>query len=256
MFDELTLTNCPEKFALNCKNYEIGCHNCKGNSTSKYLLYRPINNSINNHPANIVQKSKVVSYASKGKSKEKKLIKDISFLKSTIASGMVAGDGDAYILLNRIGKLRVEVKCRFTSEINIKPTLKEFREGNTQKISIYLIHNVKQNKTYFYLTYFLFVQLWSTYIKESFEQRCNFSISKLEQIVFWVDDCHSFTAYKNDFVYWFNVTNEFNFKNSKFGNTYYETDRLFFIKNNAGLYVACTEKVFKNLIDLYQSLTK
>jgi hypothetical protein len=258
MFDKLTLTNCPEKFALNCKNYEINCHTCKGNSTSKYLLYKPIDNSIDNHPANIVQKSKVVSYASKGKSKERKLIKAIPFLNNTVASGAVAGDGDAYIILNNIGKLRVEIKCRFTSKTNIGPTLKEFREGGTQKIVVYLIHNVKQNKTYFYLTYFLFVQIWSVYIKQSFKHHCNFTDPPTkEKMLYSNNACNCFRPYKNSSLYWFNIVSEFvKFKNLGLGNSYYETDKLFILKNKAGVYVGCTEEVFTNLIDLYQSLTK
>ncbi len=259
MFEDLELKNCPEQFALNCRNYQINCYKCKGNDTSAYLLYKPINNSIGIHPSINIQKSKVQSYSSKGRQKERLLVKNISRLKATVASGIVNGNGDAYISLNNIGKVQVEIKTRFTNINNIKPTLKEFREGLTQNIQLFVIHNHKRNKNYFYLDYILFVELWKTFVLKSW---------RINTLPFlganWEKELgleppskiFEFTPYFNSMTTWFNLVDEFKFKWSNFGNKFYETSRLFILKNKVGVYIAMNEDTFNDLIDLYQDLTK
>lgn len=252
MFEDIELSNCPDNFALNCKNYQIKCFQCKGNNTSTYLLYKPINNSINNHPASIVQKSKSQSYSSKGRAKERFLITNISLLSPTKGSGVVLGDGDASLTLNGIGKIRVEIKSRFTSKTNIKPTSKELKEGRTQNINLFIIHNVIQNRTYFYITYRLFSEIWKVYIEKSWK----FVNVELPLEISEYSQAYEVTPYYNSPTTWFKISNEFQFRNSKFGNKFYELNKLFIIKNKVGVYVGMHEATFNDLIDLYQNLTK
>lgn len=246
LFDEIKLGNCPDKFAFNCKNYEIKCHECKGNKTSKYLLYKPINHTITNHPAGIVQKTKVQSYSSKGKAKEKFLVNSLPMINSTRASGIIAGDGDAFIILNNIGKLRIEIKSKFTTGSCIKPTIKEFKEGITQNISIYLIHNNIQKRNYFYIKYTVFIIIFKTFIEKAYKFNFyNLDRTSVEIIPFK----HSLTTF-------FNIKDEFHIDNKKLGNKFYEISSLFILKNKVGIYIAMCESTFYDLIDLYQELTK
>ena len=160
MFDDIELTNCPSEYALNCKNYEIKCHACKANNSGKYLQYKPINKDINNHPASVKQKSRPVSYSRKGRAAEKKMINNIPYLKSTYASGSVGGDGDAYIDLYNIGRIRVEIKNRFTEGGYKYPSAKEYRESATQGVGIILIQHHVRQETYAYMTFKLFITIW------------------------------------------------------------------------------------------------
>lgn len=163
MFDEIELTNCPEEYALNCKNYEIKCHECKANTSGKYLQYNPIDKNINEHPASKSTKKKgVASYSRKGRKEERKMIRDIPYLVSNYASGSIAGDGDAHINLENIGRVRVEIKNRFTENGNIYPSKKEYKESATQKVGIILIqHHVSKN-IYAYMNLKLFTTIWRT----------------------------------------------------------------------------------------------
>lgn len=243
MFEDIELSNCPDKFALNCKNYQTKCFKCKANNKSGYLLYAPINNTIINHPASIVQKSKVQSYSSKGRAKEKALIASMDYLYSTKGSGSVLGDGDAYLLLNGIGKVRVEIKSRFTNKTNIKPTLKELREGKSQNINIFIISNVTQNKNYFYINYKLFSEMWKVCILKSYKFAP----------VFFERSCKNYfnyyiTPYENEHFILLKISNEF-----RVPTHYYE---IFIIKTKAGYYVGMYENTFNTFIDLYQTLTK
>lgn len=161
MFDEIELTNCPEKYALNCKNYETKCHECKANSKGKYLQYRPIINSINVHPCSIKKKKKGVSYSRKGRKEERKMIVDSNYLISNYISGALAGDGDAHINLTNIGKIRVEIKCRFTINGKKYPSAKEYRESKNQKVQIILVNKTKfLNEIFAYMNFKLFIKMW------------------------------------------------------------------------------------------------
>ena len=255
MFEEIELKNCSEKFYLNCKNFQVKCFECKGNLTSKYLHYTPINKDINNHPANIVQKSKAISYSRKGKDKELKLIKSLPLFNSTRGSGCVNGDGDAYINISNFGKLQTEIKCRFTNTTSFLPTLKEYEEAKTQKIKIILIHLVKLNKTYFYLDFKIFVAIWKTFLSSytilSFYKRKHLYIdNSINEYIF--DRLVS----KKPYTHVFKIISELDFKNSKFGITYYDELTLFIIKNKVGTFVAMNEFTFNELISLYEYTIK
>lgn len=255
MFEEIELKNCSEKFYLNCKNFQVKCFECKGNLTSKYLHYTPINKDINNHPANIVQKSKAISYSRKGKSKELKLIKFLPLFNSTRGSGCVNGDGDAYITISNFGKLQTEIKCRFTTTTNFLPTLKEYEEAKTQKIKIILIHLAKLNRTYFYLDFKIFVAIWKTFLSAytilSFYKRKHLYIDdRIHEYIF--DRLIS----KKPYTHIFKIISELDFKNSKFGITYYDELTLFIIKNKVGTFVAMNEFTFNELISLYEYTIK
>ena len=144
MFDDLNLTNCPDKFALNCKRYDIKCHECKANDKGKHLLYLPINKSIKDHPAKNEPKKKIVSYSRKGKAQEQKTINKSEVLERTIGSGSYVGDGDAYIPLLDIGRVRVEHKTRYNNKNLFNPTSTELKEGLNQNIKVWYIVNGSQ----------------------------------------------------------------------------------------------------------------
>lgn len=244
-FEINELKNCPDNFAYNCKNYLIKCHECKGNLTSKYLQYRPINNTIINHPASIVQKS-TNSFSKKGRVKEQKIIKESILLNSTRASGIINGDGDAYIYLSNIGKIKTEIKTRWTDPLNIKPTLKEFKEGISQDIKIFLIHNVKKLETYYYIDYSLFVKVWAMIIgyhyklnvcsvnRNPLNTRENYIecwVKKRGRLDFWIEPDHK--VFKKNFPC---------------------RDTLFLYKTKVGYYIATNETTFNELIELYQHI--
>lgn len=255
MFEEVELKNCPERFYLNCKNFETKCFECKGNLTSKYLHYTPINKDINNHPASIVQKSKAVSFSRQGKDKEIRLIKNLPLFKSTRGSGCVNGDGDASITISNFGKLKVEIKCRFTTSSNFLPSMKEYEEAKTQKIKLILIHLVKIKRTYFYLDFKIFVNMWKTFLSSidivSFYKRKNLYLK--ETVPEYIFDRLKSTK---PYTHVFKLVDEFNFKKSKFGVTYYDELTLFIIKNKVGTYVAMNEYTFNELISLYEYAIK
>lgn len=255
MFEEIELKNCPENFYLNCKNFEVKCFECKGNSTSKYLYYTPINKDINNHPANIVQKSKAVSYSRQGKDKEVKLIKSLSLFNSTIGSGCVNGDGDAYITISNFGRLRVEIKCRFTATSNFLPTLKEYEESKNQNIKIILIHLVKLNRTYFYLDFKVFVSIWKSFLEaidvlSFYEKKDLYKNTVINEYIF------NRLLGKKPYTHIFKIVNELDFKKSKFGIIYYDDLTLFIIKNKVNTFVAMNEFTFNELISLYEYTIK
>lgn len=148
MFDDIELENCPDKFALNCKRYDIKCHECKANNKGKHLLYLPINKSITPHPVESKPKKKKTSYSRKGKAEEQKTINNSNILKRTIGSGSYVGDGDAYIKLGPLGKVRVEHKTRFSTQNLYNPSSAEIQEGKTQGIKIWYIKNKSSVNTY------------------------------------------------------------------------------------------------------------
>lgn len=203
MFDDIELTDCPEEYALNCKNYEIKCHECKANSSGKYLQYNPIDKNINEHPYKPSNKKKgVASYSRKGRTAEKKMIRDIPYLVSNYASGMIGGDGDAHIDLPDLGRIRVEIKNRFTKHGNIYPSAKEYREAATQKIQVIIIQHHPQNKMYAYLDFKLWTTMWrriifDNNIKMSDNDYCYgrvHTISRLKECEYGgtVEDCSLF----------------------------------------------------------------
>ena len=141
MFDDIELENCPDKFAFNCKRYAIKCHECKANNKGKHLLYLPINKSITPHPVESKPKKKKTSYSRKGKAEEQKTINNSDILKRTIGSGSYVGDGDAYIELGPLGRVRVEHKTRFANRNIYNPTSTEILEGKNQGIKVWYIKN-------------------------------------------------------------------------------------------------------------------
>lgn len=160
MFSELELENCPEKFAFNCKRYEVECHNCKANNTGKYLKYIPINKSIQNHPAGIKQKKKgVASYSRKGRTNENKIINDKDYLTKTYASGMIGGDGDAKLQLPYLNPVSVEIKTRYTDKGAKGPSKGEVIEGLSQNAKVWIIQHKTKHCTHYYLTFDFFVLL-------------------------------------------------------------------------------------------------
>ena len=163
MFD-IELKNCPERYALNCKRYETHCHECKANGTSKYNKYLPIDKSMLPHPADVEQKKKsrqAPSYARKGRSDEKKIIGKVWWLNSTVGSGMVSGDGDAYIDLEFLPRIRTEIKIRYTENGSKAPSKAEIKEGLTQGVSVWYIYHKAKRCTYIYMTYKFFCTLQS-----------------------------------------------------------------------------------------------
>jgi len=168
MFNELDLENCPEKFAFNCKRYEIECHNCKANNNGKYLKYIPIDKSIQNHPAGIKQKKKgVASYSRKGRSNELKIIKQKDYLNKTVASGSIAGDGDAKLILSLMNPVPVEIKTRYTDKGGQGPTRSEVVEGLNQNTQLWIIEHKINNCCYYYLIFDLFVNIQKTIFMSS-----------------------------------------------------------------------------------------
>lgn len=162
MFDYIELSNCPDKFALNCKRYNIKCHECLANNKGKHLLYLPINKSIKDHPAkNEPKKSKSTTYSRKGIRQEQKTIESSSVLKRTIGSGSYVGDGDAVVNLGDFGKIRVEHKTRYNDKNLYSPTSSELKEGLTQKIKIWYIANGKRPYSfpYVFVNYNLLMKL-------------------------------------------------------------------------------------------------
>jgi hypothetical protein len=262
MFDNLNLLNCPEEFALNCKNYEVQCHKCKGNKTSKYLKYIPIDIYNNKeHPASVVQKSKLSSYSRQGRSNEKKLIDKSSLLNSTYASGMIGSDGDAFLELNHLKKVKVEIKSRFTSKTSISPTLKEYREAFNKNISIHLIYNKYLNKSFYFIDMKLFTVIWQSILLTN-------DIYKIEEYI------HLLHSYKVNVINFYkrstnpilknslHRTVHFSFIENINGSNYsLQTEisydkTLNLIKNKVGSYVAMNQVTFKELIDFYQCSTK
>lgn len=182
MFDDIELTNCPEEYALNCRNYEIKCHECKANSSGKYLQYNPINKNINEHPSNKPTKKKgVASYSRKGRKAEKKMINDIPYLVSNYASGSIGGDGDAHINLTNFGRVRVEIKNRFTEGGNIYPSSKEYKESKTQNISIILIQQHYKSTMFAYVEFKLWIDIWRriTFDKDIIMKREEYSFGHI-----------------------------------------------------------------------------
>ena len=153
MFDNIELKNCPDKFALNCKRYEIKCHECKANGKGKYLLYLPIDKSIIEHPVKNEPKKKTTSYSRKGKTLEQKTITNSDVLIRTAASGSYVGDGDAYIALGNLGRVRVEHKTRFNNKNLYNPTSTELKEGLTQNIKVWYIRNNKSTDLKVFVNY-------------------------------------------------------------------------------------------------------
>ena len=157
---ELNLTNCPEKYALNCKRYEVYCHECKANNKGKYLKYLPINKSIAVHPASTVQNNRdnknnknfnnTISFSTQGRKSEADFIKKCSYLTKTYASGSIAGDGDAYINLLGGKKIRVEIKTRFTNyKSRFVPTANELKKGLSAGVNAWIILNSVYQSTIF-----------------------------------------------------------------------------------------------------------
>ena len=141
MINSLELDNCPEEYALNCKGYEIKCHDCKANSTGKYLQYSPIDKSITTHPASIKQKAKT-NYSRRGKHLEKQFINKKDELSANYASGSIGGDGDATMDIPLYGPVRVEIKSRFKKyNSRYVPTLQEIREGKKDGVKVWIINN-------------------------------------------------------------------------------------------------------------------
>lgn len=251
MFDEIVLKDCPEKFYLNCKNYETKCHNCKGNKTSKYLHYNPINKSIINHPSSIVQKTKAVSYSRQGKAKEQKLISELTIFKNNRGSGSINGDGDANITISNFGRLNTEIKCRFKETNNFLPTLQEFKESKNQNIKLIFIHLVIPKKTYFYLDYKIFTKMWFAILGAP-------TINQLHRLNCKSDEFISYsyiiTRLKSEkpYSHLFKIVNDLDFKTSKFGILYYDESTIFLLKNKVGTYACMNEFTFKELIDLYE----
>lgn len=253
MFDEIELSNCPSVYALNCRHYQISCHKCKANNTGKYLQYTPINKDINNHPTSIKQKSSPVSNSKKGRTFEKKMIKDIPYLLSTYASGSIGGDGDAYIDLINIGRVRVEIKNRLSESGNIYPTAKEYRESAAQNIDIILVRHVILRETYVYMTFKLFIKIWKTFIFH-------------ESII-----CHNYT-YKYGELYDFYKTGlipygesmpKYNYylleeKNSPinvFKNYYkFKYETIVIYRKSIGQYVMMHQDTLTELIELYKNI--
>lgn len=163
MFDNIKLKNCPDKFALNCKRYEIKCHECKANEKGKYLLYLPINKSIKNHPANNKPKINKTSYSRKGKKDEQKTIDSSEVLQRTAASGSYVGDGDAFIPLGSLGKVRVEHKTRYNNKNLLGPTTKELKEGLNQNIKVWYIKDgTKSHSIKIFVNYNFFSDIIKT----------------------------------------------------------------------------------------------
>ena len=154
---EFKLTDCPLKFALNCKRYKTHCHKCKANKAGKYLKYLPIDKSIIDHPIN--NKQKINNYSRRGRVDEKKLIQKSQYLKGTIGSGSIGKDGDAYIHLEGFRPIHIEIKNRYKENIP-KPTSSEYKECKSQKIPIILINSIKANYSNVFINYKLFTNLW------------------------------------------------------------------------------------------------
>jgi hypothetical protein len=150
-----------------------------------------------------------------------------------------------YILLNNIGKLRIEIKTRFTTAKCVKPTIKEFKEGKTQNIAIYLIHNNIQRRNYFYIRYFTFVKIFKTFVEKAHTFNAHSLNKNTVEII----------AFEKNPAVFFNIKDEFDVDNRKLGNKFYEVSSLFIIKNKVGVYVGMSEPTFYDLIDLYQELT-
>ena len=165
MFDDVYLTDCPEDYAFNCKNYEIKCHECKANSTGKYLQYRPINKAFNKHPCSLKKKSGATSYSRQGRRVEKSMTLKNPYLIPNYVSGALVGDGDCHMDLTNLPRIRVEIKCRFTAKGNIYPAAKEYREAKTQDISIIMVNQTQYlNTIYAYMNLKLFLTMWRTII--------------------------------------------------------------------------------------------
>jgi len=251
MLEEIILKNCPAEYFLNCKNYETRCHECKANLKSKYLLYSPINKDINKHPANIVQKSKAVSYSKLGKTKELVVIKNLPFFNPTRGSGSINGDGDASLYLSNIGKLKVEIKCRFKSTSSFLPSLKEYKESYSQNIKLIIIHLVLTHNSYFYLDYKTFITIWTTFLTtfplllihhfQSFSQG-------IYKFLFTLTSSSPSSSYLFALQELPKITTQ-SFDNS-FGSNF-----CYIYTNKVGSYVGMSESTFFELIYLYNSIT-
>lgn len=255
MFDEIILKDCPEKFYLNCKNYETKCHDCKGNKTSKYLYYNPINKSIINHPSSIVQKTKAVSYSRQGKSKEQKLINELPIFKSNRGSGCINGDGDANIVITNFGKLNTEIKCRFKETNNFLPTLQEFKESKTQNIKLILIHLVKPKRTYFYLDYKIFAKMWFTILGAHTINNI-YKTNSIDNQYFSYSYIINRLKGVKPYSHIFKIISDLYFKKSNFGVLYYDETTVFLLKNKTGIYASMNEFTFIELIALYEYTIK
>lgn len=246
MFDDIELTDCPEKYALNCKRYMTECHNCKANSTGKYLKYSPINKSIDNHPINNKQKSRAPSYSRKGRVSEKKFISNYKYLTATYASGTIGGDGDAKLKLLDGSNVRVEIKTRYKEKGSIFPTSKEFKESKDQKVKVIYILNSSTGRDRVYVDFKFFIQIFQSIIGCFDIHTDSKYTSEGIYIRFWkfrgyaTSDTSQFTA--------FTLRGQ---KTSSKELNYEYTNNIDVYVNNHGHYASMEAQCFDELIDLY-----
>ena len=238
-FDDINLVNCPESFALNCKNYETLCSNCKANKTGPYLKYSPINKSISNHPASIKQKSKSASFSRRGRQKEKNIINNNDFLTSTYASGSLAGDGDAFIELGS-HKIRVEIKTRFKDfDTRYTPTMKELKEGATQDIKIWYIGDESGFNKFCYID----ANLFTSFLRYAFLHNDSTIVGTGPYLLKHLNN--SIAIY----------TKKLLLKRGTRPKIKMNLDVYFYyVTNNLGTYVLCSSSNFENLLTIIRSL--
>lgn len=124
------LKNCPQKYYDNCKNAVYKCNLCRAGTgkTSCSLHYKPINPDIIDHPANTKPKKKN-NYSKSGYKTEKKVVSD--FIKATLNSGSVLGDGDFIIgdHLNMDVKKRHKTSSFTVSNQEYKTAIQKGQKG-------------------------------------------------------------------------------------------------------------------------------
>jgi len=254
MFDDIELTDCPEAYALNCKHYETKCHECKANSTGKYLQYSPIDKTLNAHPCHTKKKKGVTSYSRKGRKVEKKMVLTNPYLIPNYVSGALAGDGDAHIDLPNVGRVRVEIKCRFTKNGNRYPSAKEYRESKTQKIGIIMVNQTQyMNEIYAYINFRLFIRIWRTIL---WHQDIKWETNKYQY-----GDIYKFYMLRG-VKYGEQVPKEafflgeaVNSRTNIFKDDMMRYSRCVVYRNDYGQYVMMHGDTLSNLIDLYKYLT-
>jgi len=132
------MDNCPLLNQLNCRNFEIKCHDCLCTNDERPLQYSPLDKNII-HPYKLKEREK---RSQEGRSNRSRGRRNEKTIMNTISQGKVKKSSigcDGYIPFHS-HNLKVEIKTRLNHKSKW-PTTQEWGKFLTQGLDIFIVDN-------------------------------------------------------------------------------------------------------------------
>lgn len=210
------------------------------------------------HKSNIKKKRKAddnyVNYCRQGKTLEKQILGQLSYLRLSYASGSIGNDGDAQLNVEELEGLvnnRIEHKTRFNNKNTYGPTKGELDKGRKQKVGCYFITTKRKpntlrpiTSTRIFVEQNVFTDILFSLDIRAFENK-DFSTDKrlvIDHIKKYEHDIRSVSLSTNEI----NINTLAALKQHE--QTLNTTD-LVFVKYNNNMFLSCKLKTFSLLMD-------